>query len=320
MEYDCRFVTVQQIDINDATFRITEEKTPGDGIDDPGLLQLVRPPILLPRKETCTIISGFGQLTTDSFRNGKEIRCHLLDAGTPLSDCARIAVSCHALHRSLDIIESAKAIALLSQYFECKTDLVKAANRCGLSVNSAMVEKLLKVGAMPEPLKRGLLEGAVALPVALLLIAEHDDEKTGLLTTLYRDLDMSLNRQRELLEWVGAICKRDKLTTRQLLDEKGFARISNDKEIDRRQKVQRVRHYLKKRRYPAMVEFGGRYDKIVNALDLQKGTQLLPPAHFEGQTYALKIEFDSFDTLLKKQEEIKKMVNSSEIQELWKLM
>ena len=183
-----------------------------------------------------------------------------------------------------------------------------------------MVQKLLKVDQMPAPVKSGLLEGTIALPVALILDADGNTEKICILASVFRELGMSLNRQREFLEWVNGICRRDKLTTRQLFNEKDVVRIRNDQESDRRQKYRLIRQYLKKRRFPSISEFERKHDNLLKTLNLQKGTQLIPPAHFEGETYCLKIEFDSYAALVHKQGELNKIVESPDIQKLWQLM
>ncbi len=293
---------------------------PDSGDIDTEIHQLVLPPVLYPRNNAYSIISGFDQIFAHSSQKNRKIRGHILDGRTSPSACARIAVCSQVLTRPLNIIESANAMGLLSSYFENKNDLLEAARQCGMSLNFAMMEKLFKVGKMPSSLKKGLLEESIALPVALLLGADPDPDKINLLSNLYRELGMSLNRQRELLEWVGAICKRDKLTTRQLLDASGVTGICNDKQMDRKQKVHLVRSLMKKKRFPAICEFEQRHDRVMKSMNLKKGTQLIPPAHFEGSTYALKIEFDSYENLLRKQQEIKAIVESAHIQNLWELM
>ena len=99
-------------------------------IGDPGILRLIRPPILLPSNDTYIIISGFWQLSADSLKDSRKIRCHVLDVGTSPLECARIAVSSHALTHSVNIITSARAITLLSNYVEDHTGLVE----CGQSM------------------------------------------------------------------------------------------------------------------------------------------------------------------------------------------
>jgi len=320
MEFDCRSVATEQIDRNDTTFRL-EVRDPIDTDSlELGMLQLVHPPILLPTAERHIIISGFDVVLAGLSKDRKAIRCRVLPAGTPFLECARIAIACRASRNRMDITEAGRAVALLCRFSEDVDRVPDLANGCGMEVNAVMVEKLLNVNQMPDHLKQGLSEGSIALPVALMLADDGNDEKSKRLSDLFQKLGMSLNRQRELLEWVNAICRRENLTVSQLLDTPDLTVIWNDGDLDHRQKASKVRSYLRQRRFPEMTRFELQYHAILKSLKLKKGTQLLPPAHFEGNTYCLKIEFDSHATLLEKAKELDNIINSKEIRNIWKLM
>jgi hypothetical protein len=320
MEFDCRSVATEQIDRNDTTFRL-EARDPADiGTLELGMLQLVHPPILLPTGERHIIISGFDVVDAGLSKGRKAVRCRVLPAETPFLECARIAVACCTSRKRMDITETARAVALLCRFSEDADRVSELANGCGIAVNAVMVEKLLNVNQMPDHLKQGLSEGTIALPVALMLADDGDPEKSDRLSSLFQKLGMSLNRQRELLEWVNAICRLENLTASQLLDTPDLKAIWNDGDLDHRQKASKVRSYLRQRRFPEITRFEGQYHAILKSLKLKKGTQLLPPAHFEGNTYCLKIEFDSHAALLEKSKEFNNIINSKEIRNIWKLM
>ena len=67
--------------------------------------------------------------------------------------------------------------------------------------------------------------------------------------------------------------------------------------MDRGQKTQLIRHYLKKRRYPQITAFEEHYQRTVKELRLSEGMQLLAPQNFEGQSYTLQLAFKNADEL-----------------------
>ena len=174
--------------------------------------------------------------------------------------------------------------------------------------------------ALDPLLKSGVLDGAIALPVALQLHEWRDSAAVRALGTLLMELGLSLNRQREMLEWIVSICRRDDLTPLQLVMSKDIEKIRRNMELDRRQKAQIIRDYLKKRRYPTIADIEKRFSDIVRKLKLESGTSLIPPPHFESPTYSLKFEFNNQSEMSEKLKEFEQVVKSEKLAALWKVL
>ena len=320
MEFDCRPIAVQKIDFSDATYRLSIEDRDHGGPINGDMHHIVSPPILLDNNGRFTIIRGFRQVQVHMGQPNATIQSIVMGPDTSAMDCAKIAVCSLVSCGSPNIVASSAAVVLLSSFCSSGKELTSVARQCGLSVNGAMVAKLLQVGQMPEAVRRGLSEGSIALPVAMILDGEPDDGLKVMLAELLRELDVSLNRQRELVEWIKAICKRDQMTIDQLLEETEIRNLRKDRQIDIRQKVSRVRSYLRRRRFPAITQFEQRYQSILRDLSLNPGMQLRPPAHFESDTYCLTMEFDGYDALLNQQKALEKLINKKNINMLWSMM
>jgi hypothetical protein len=206
---------------------------------------------------------------------------------------------------------------LLATLHSDSQQLADAARSVGLPVNPAMAKKLKKLAAMEDTLKSGVLDGTIALPVALQIQAMKDPAATQALGTLLKKLGLSLNRQRETLEWIISICRRDDISVSQLLASERVVNCLQDPDADRRRKGQLVRKYLKKRRYPSIQSYEKRFEDLVKKLKLGKGTFLTAPPHFESPRYCLRFEFASSDELRQKLEQFEKIVESGTLKSIW---
>jgi len=317
MEYKCQPVLSAQIADTDSSFRISTGNDSINLTDSIVRIGLIHPPILLTRGNDLIIVSGFARIAACKCLGYKEFPAQLLDEDTPVERCIEIAIIDNSSQRSLNLVEQARALKLLASIHKGHEAFLKAAKMVGLPVDLKMAEKLRQVSQMALPLQHGLVEGTIALPAALQLHNIQDDQVSDKLGALLRELGLSLNRQRELIDWVTAIACRDAVSILRVVDEGPVKQIRHDTNLDRRRKSQQIRNYLKKRRYPVISVFEREYVDKIKQLKLMKGTHLLPPSNFEGQSYSLRFDFQNHNDLIEKYEEFKRLVQSPIIKSLW---
>lgn len=317
MEFERSSVPVERILAEDTLFKISTGAASAELVASIRLIGLLNPPIIIARSGGFRIVSGFKRITALRQLGVSSIPVRLLDPGTEVENCIRIAIIENSSQRSLNLVEQANAVGLLATFITDARQVADAACSVGLSVNTGMAKKLKKLAAMEDTLKTGVLDGTIALPVAIQIHDMKDAAATQTLGALLKELGLSLNRQREMLEWIASICRRDDISVSQLLASEEIANCLRDPNLDRRQKGQLVRKYLKTTRYPTIQSHEKRFDDIVKKLTLAKGTFLTPPPHFESPSYCLRFEFSSYDELLEKLKQFEKITKSELIASLW---
>lgn len=317
MEFEQCSVPIERILVEDTLFKISTGAVPAELVASIRLAGLLNPPILIGYSGDFRIVSGFKRIAALRKLGINSIPARLLNPGTRVETCIRIAIIENSSQRSLNLLEQANAIALLTTCHADSRQLADAACSVGVSVNPGMAEKLKKLAAMEDALKTGVLDGTIALPVAIQIQAMEDPAATVALGALLKELGLSLNRQREILEWIASICRRDDVTVSQLLATEEIANCLLDPNLDRRQKGQMIRKYLRTSRYPTIQAYEKRFDGIVKKLALAKGTVLTAPPHFESPNYSLRFEFGSYDDLRQKLEEFKKIIESEALKSIW---
>ena len=310
-------VPVERIMAEDALFKISTGAASVELETSIRLVGLVNPPILAARSDGFRIVSGFKRIAVLRQLKADSIPARLLDYDTPVENCIRIAIVENSCQRPLNLVEQANAIALLATIHADNQQLSDAAGSVGLSVNPGMVEKLKKLAAMEGVLKSGVLEGTIALPVAIQIQAMNDAGAVRSLGAMFKNLGLSLNRQREMLDWIISICRRDDISVSQLLIAEEIVTCLQDPDMDRRQKGQLIRAKLRTKRYPAIQDYEMRFGAVVKKLKLEKGTFLTAPPHFESPAYCFRFEFRNHDELCRKLQEFEKIVKSEGLKSLW---
>lgn len=317
MEFRYQSVRIDSIHCEDIRFKITAYADPTFLCQSIRQFGIINPPVLLEDTSGYRIVCGFNRLSACQQLKLTEIYCRILDADTPLDRCICMAIADNASRRSLNLIEQARAIALLGSCHPDMLELIDTANKLGLTVNKEMIGKLLQVDGMNGLMKTGIAQGSIALPVALQLQSISDASFSNELAALLLELDLSLNRQREMLDWIVSICRRDSIHPSQLLSIGSIQSIRTDHTIDRREKGRHLRDKLRKIRFPAITNHENRFAETVARLKLAKGTHLIAPQHFESPYFSLKFDFQNRQELSDKLREFDRLSKSNIIDSLW---
>lgn len=305
MDCSIEAVALSRIAEDDRQFKINTL----DAIDDlRGSIQkigLINAPTLLAQGNEFIVVSGFRRIAACRSLGWDKVVARCLPSHTDLVLCALTAIGDNFSQRPPNLVESARSWDLLRRVVPAPSDVAPLAQMVGLPLNSELASKLNQVLQMVGPLQRALIDGHLALPVAMRLHAMADAVAARELAGLFQELQLSLNRQRELLEWVQGIAGREAIQSREVICGDPVAQWRHDPRMDRGQKTQLIRHYLRKRRYPEITAFEERYREVLRDLGLVEGMQLVPPQHFEGQQYMLQLVF-------KNAEELKRLCRETE--------
>jgi len=287
MKFREQEVRLSRINTSDPTYRITTRTRTDDLVASIDSLGLISPPVLFGAPAEWVVVSGFRRIAACRALNRSAITVRILDARTPLYDCARYAIAANALERPLNLIEQSRALCLLSKH--CRPDserLSASAAELGLPDNPVMIKKLTALSDVTPAIAQAVLSGVLSIAMALDL-AELDHLAGESLAILFSDLKLSLNKQREIFTLLTEIAKRESLPLGDILSAEAFNTTRASLELDRTQKTRAIRTYLRSRRFPALAASEKHFKDHLHRLALDHRIKLHPPRDFEGQTYTL---------------------------------
>jgi ParB family transcriptional regulator, chromosome partitioning protein len=289
-------VDLSRIDMEDDSFRVTTEKNNDDLMVSIQHLGLLNPPLLLEKGAGYTIISGFRRIDACRRLNWLELRGRVLESDADRFNCVKYAIMDNAFQRPMNIIEKSKCFMMLSGFYQDIDSLSEALPELGFSEHPAMIKKIQAVYDIPESLQNSILANIITLAMALELAALAIDDADGFIS-LFDALRLSLNKQREILTKVKEIAIREDIPVLQVLGAPVLKNILEDQNLDKNLKARKIRIYLNQRRFPSITAAEQSFQKHLKKLNLGKGLELMPPAHFEGSTYTLKLTFNNMKEL-----------------------
>lgn len=296
MEDNIRIISLSTIDSTDDTFRITTGEDIEPLVDAIRIVGLMNPPFLRADEDRYAIVSGFRRIAACRSLGWTDMKARVVDGSTDSLGYVSIAIADNVLQRPLNLIETSRAIRMLSPFFQDMPRLCEFSSKLGLPGSPAIFSKLERLCHMPSLLQRGILSQSISLTMALEL--DRYDTAVGIaFAELFQSLKLSLNKQREMVTVVKEIALREDLTMVQLLNTDDVQTILNDMDLDRAQKVKHLRTYLRKRRFPNLTVAEERFEDDVRAINLGAGMQLIAPPDFEGTTYTLRMQFEDLAEL-----------------------
>ena len=283
-------VPIRDIDPHDTTFQISTDRDVSSLAASIEAVGLLVSPVLMKVDSRCVIVSGFRRIAACRTLNRAAVSAKILPvASTPL-DCAGAAVAENALQRPLNLIERSRAFSLLSPHFTDISELSRQSVKFGIPESAAMIRKLLPLCRLSHGIQAGILDGTISLAMAHEL-GRLDPEDRDAAAELLLTLRMSLNRQREVLTMIEEISRREGCSIAGLLRDPGLSSIVGDNDRERHVKTERLRNFLKKRRYPAIHAAGEKMENLIRALRLREQITLTPPKNLEGTEFSLSIRF-----------------------------
>lgn len=318
MTYKTEQIPLSRIDAADETFRISTRsdiESLALSLNTVGIMS----PLLLLAKENSQfcIVSGFRRFAACEKLGWHEVEARILDTDTPFLECVRYAVTDNAFQRSLNPIEISRSLRLLRDNFPHpdRVRMAEAAAEIGLPGNPALIQKLLPLCGLHPIIQEGILTESIS-PVMAVELGEFNTETGSTLAALFADLRLSLNKQREILQLLTETATRDELTVMDVLKEKDLQKLMADNDADRGMKAKNIRHYLKKRRFPAITAAEEKYGRCVKELRPGENLRLIPPKDFEGSVYSFQLSFSSISELKKLLTDLKRIAAEHLMQQL----
>jgi ParB family chromosome partitioning protein len=305
--YDRRRIDPKLINLDEVFFRLTttKDKWPlEESLDRAGLLA---PPFLLPTDNRFNVVCGFRRVAACRALGWKTLPAFVLPAQTDRLKCAAIAITDNALQRRLNLVEQARAVAILTEILP-ETELGHWARNLGLPAHRKILLKLRRLSTLPEPILAGVVDGLYNLPTALIFTEMRLSDQLAV-ARLFEVLRPSTNIQREMLSLIQEIAARDGATITDLLAMPEVIRIAFDLEIDRNRRVQQVRQILQRMRFPRMAADLDRFHRVAAELNLGDKVHIAHPPNFEGDTFAMTIRFKNRDDLREAQTRIQTALN-----------
>ncbi|MDZ7830543.1 MAG: ParB/RepB/Spo0J family partition protein [Desulfobacterales bacterium] len=293
MNFNTASVRLSLIDQGDNTYKISTRPSDSQLASSIKALGCLNPPILYPIKPAgYLIVSGFRRLAAAEQLGWSRIPARIMPSDIETYDIAGIAIADNAQHRELNLIEQARAVEKLAPFFSNTAELINFGKNLGLSLNQRLISRLKRLRRLSDSVQAQILSGAIPLTIALAL-EKLEPPAAEALADFFDGLRPTLNQQKEMLEWIQEIAGACDQSIPDVLKTTPIPEILADQDLDRPQKLKKVRNVLKERRYPTICRFEAVMEKNRKALNLPADIRLSAPAGLEDDRFSMTITFRS---------------------------
>jgi len=304
MNVEYKRVDLRSIDLTDTTFVISYGFSLSilrESIERVGVLN----PPLVKRSihGRYRVVCGYKRLMVCREMGTEELTCALLDYNTDEREAFLIGLYDNLSHRNLNPIERSIAASKLQDYYPDRVIVEDFLSLLGLNTHLSVLQRVLPLSHLYGEMKDAIVEGRLDEGAALRLLDLSERDRQLVFRLVY-DLRLSKNKQIEVIDSLRDITRRDDCSVSGILDSTGMKRILKDKDLNIPQKARRVRRFIRKLRYPAIVRAEEGFLEMTRTLNLGDGIRLAPPPSFEGDRYSIDFQFVTIDELERKLKQI----------------
>jgi ParB family chromosome partitioning protein len=308
MNFKEQIVPINAIDTENKTFKITTCTQVANLVDSIKSFQLLNHPILIQKNDHCAVISGFRRIAACQYMGWSSIPARVLALDTDHLSCIKIAVAENATQRPLNLIEQSRAFNLLSACVNKDNNhLAEISSDLGLPGTPTLIKKIKQLALLNPFIQECVLDESVSLSIAL-EFAKMSPDVAIEFAEIFSQLKLSLNKQREIIVLVEEISIREEIGAVEVLQHGFLKETLENNDLDRNKKAQKIRYYLKRRRFPEITKTEKEFDDHVKDLKLASNIKLMPPKNFEGNVFTLSISFKNMIELSESRKGIDKII------------
>ncbi len=293
MRFNFRDVSLDQINVEDERFRISTPEPTDDLAEAVNRIGMLYPPILFETaSDDYVIVAGFKRIGVCRRLGWNTIGARILPGDTPACDCLHVSIADNTFYRSLNLIEQSAAVSKLAAFYRNDAELSRAAGLLGMAVSPELAAKLKRISMLSAALRQSILSGSISLNIAL-AIDTIDFPLAERLIAVFDQLRPTLNQQKQMVEWVKDLVRRDPSATDDLLADEACRKMLSDNDLDRPRKIRWLMDALKRRRFPVISAFVQEYRQHMQSLRLPPGVEMVTPEDFEAIRHRLVLDFHS---------------------------
>ena len=281
---------------------------------------LINPPILYVgdaymrplRLNKFKIVSGFKRVFALRDLDRKKITCFIISNNYTAVELLQLSILDNSLNRQFNPIEKSIAINKLGKYVPKDNILNNYFKYLGLEPSEklyALYEPLIN---LEDDIKLAIANNELSERSGANLLGFSKKDRLALFDFLVQ-LKPSVSKQNEIIELVFEISKRENIAVNAVIKAGEIDTIFSNQKFSIPQKLERVREYLKKRRFPQLTKLEEEFESFKKSIGVSQDMKFYPPAFFEGNNYEIHLSFSKISQLKKQITILHKMIESEEL-------
>ena len=311
MNFNPATISLASIDFSDRFYQITTNENLDDLCDSISAVGLLSSPLVVLHRDRYRIVAGFRRASACRRMKWTSVPVRILAEDLAQIDRIKIAIADNVSQRPLNPIELSRAIQLLKHELSDDLGLADIAKELGLPVNPALWRKVIDLRRLSDAIQQAILAERISLSMAQRL-GELDEEIGRWLIDLFIDLKLGFNRQREVLNHLTEVARREDRSFGEWMGNADLRRLLDAKDQEPALRARRLLSWLQERRFPTVHRKSEDFNRTIQRLGMGPGIAVIPPRHFEGDLYTVTLKFSTADQLKKRWFALEKLIHAPE--------
>ena len=179
----------------------------------------------------------------------------------------------------------------------------------------ALFSRYMKLLHLEEVILTAIAKGTLHERIGFVLSPLEKRDRLALFH-LFEELPFSVSVQKEIVETVVEIGRRDNLTPTHILDSEEVNDLRRAHMRPARQRAQQIRKQLQARRAPRLTARKERFAREARDLGLPSGVRLIPPPYFEGPRWSLECTFERSHELATRLRQLAELADQPEFKKV----
>ena len=280
---------------------------------------LINPPLLVgtehcsvPTVGKFKIVSGFKRVFALRDLDRKTITCFIISNNYTAIELLQLAIFDNSLTRQFNPIEKSIIINKLSKYVSKDTIINEYFEHLGLEPSEKLYVLYEPLINLEDDIKLAIANNELSDRTGANLLGFVKKDRLALFDFLIQ-LKPSVSKQNEIIELVFEISKRENIAVNAVIKAGEIDTIFSNQKFSIPQKLERVREYLKKRRYPQLTKLEEDFESFKKSIGISQDMKFYPPAFFEGNNYEIHLSFSKISQLKKQITILHKMIDSEKL-------
>lgn len=248
------------------------------------------------------IVDGFRRLRVACDLGYSEVPGLAAEGGP--ADQFLLALTLNSTQRILSELETAELVVRLKQDFEFSSERIttEISPLVGSALQGETLSRLCRLGSLPAALKAGT-RGRLTLNAALSL-STWPEEDWALFLQIVDELKIGPNKQRELVELLGELSRREDAGVATIWEQSGAGRIAASESLSPADRFRGAKAALFRLRFPTLSSHEARFQELKSLMKLPQGIDVRVPPFFEGDRLEITLRPVSGEELRRALEKI----------------
>lgn len=306
-------IKLNAINIKDERFRISHYFDLTPLIRSISEIGLIHPPVVTYRKRDALIVTGWKRVLACQTLALSSIPCRIYE-GQDDREAFRLAFEENLTFRPFTLLEKARILIRLVQFGVSENDIIKH-DLPLLEIPQTIhyLDKYLLIAALDPETKSIIHSKNMGFPVAQLLTKYGEEERRLLIPFLHA---LGQNKQRELLQNLLEISKRDHIPIQSILAGQEIQRTAMAHNLSPLQKAEEIRKQIHKKRYPALSSWVDSFKSRKRGLDWPDDIKIEPSPFFEKEEFEAQFTFKDFDEYRTKLTQLNELASEGKVSQL----